>query len=64
MMINPEGHLMKPSADYDSASISAPTRFLSILDFTAADLHACLALAAVKSRIDRNRVGAEMEALS
>jgi ornithine carbamoyltransferase len=40
---------MKPSADYDSASISAPsalTRFLSILDFTAADLHACLDLAA------------------
>ena len=45
-MINPEGHFMKPSADYDSASISAPTRFLSILDFTAADLHACLELAA------------------
>ncbi|MCA1561729.1 MAG: hypothetical protein LC804_16195, partial [Acidobacteria bacterium] len=48
MMINPKGHVMKPSADYDTASISAPpalTRFLSILDFTAADLHACLELA-------------------
>src|SRR5688500_11732206 len=48
-MINPEGYVMKPSADYNTASISPPsalTRFLSILDFTAADLHACLDLAA------------------
>jgi ornithine carbamoyltransferase len=45
-VINLEGHAMKSAADYDTASTSAPARFLSILDFTAADLDACLQLAA------------------